>query len=316
MSPAPESVAFDRDEPFPLPVERRYPLDLSIRIPELRRLYHESNAAIWDVARELDVDAIDTSSLDPGTARAAALSWSRRAWLAFADISESEAALVRACLEPDREADVKFVLAARGTERAVAADAAHQIASRFGGYRAAPPGEMADLYSGEPIRRALDARVDFDAFFVAHFVVLATIERALLEAAVADTTDPVCRAALERMLVDVRRQEGAGRIYVRARLEHLDDDVRGRIGANVAEVIALDVHSGRRCPAFVDPAVPGASEMLEAETATARGGLGATAPADQREIVTATLTDLGRELGDVGLVVPTPTDPNLTRPMT
>lgn len=308
MTPATESVAFDRRQPFPLPVERRYPLDLSVRIPELRRIYHESNAAIWDVAGELDVDAIDLAGLDPATVRAAALSWSRRAWLAFADVSESEAALVRACLEPNREADLKFVLAARGTERAVASDAAHAIATRFGGYRAVPPGKVAEVYSGEPIRRALDARVDFDAYFVAHFVVLATVDRVLLEAAAAATTEPVCRAALQRTLVDVRRQEDAGRIYVRTRLAQLDEHHRTRIGANVAEVISLDLRSGRRCLAFIDPDFPGAAEMLEAESITAANGLGTTAPSEQRDLAAGTLADLRRELSEVGVDASTTPD--------
>ncbi|MEQ8718671.1 MAG: hypothetical protein RIE08_13760 [Acidimicrobiales bacterium] len=296
-----ESVTLSRDEPFPLPTERRYPLDLSTRIPELRRLYHESNASIWNVADDLDITAIDVDRLDDQTRAAAALSWSRRAWLSFADISESEAALVRSCLELDREADFKFVLATRGTERAVAADACHRIAQRLGGYRATPPEGTEALFTAEPIRRALDERVDFDAYVVAHFVVLATIDRALLETAVAATTDATCRGALERILVDIERQETAGRIYAEARLDRLDDDARATVTANVVDVVRLDVLSGRRCVAFVDEDIAGGAELRMAEELTAHAGLGAATLVAQGEAVTAALAALHADLDRLGL---------------
>lgn len=296
-----ESVALSRDEPFPLPTERRYPLDLSTRIPDLRRLYHESNASIWNVAEELDVAAIDVGRLDDETRAAAALSWSRRAWLSFADISESEAALVRTCLELDREADFKFVLAARGTERAVAADACHRIAQRLGGYSPTPPPGMGPLFTAEPIRRALDERVDFDAYVVAHFVVLSTIDRMALEAAIAATTDVICRGALERMLVDIRRQEVAGRLYAQARVAHLDDAHLTAVTDNIVDVVSLDVLSGRRCVAFIDTKAAGGADLSRAEELTARAGLGAATLNDQHAAVTAALATLRVELDRLGL---------------
>lgn len=299
-----ESSSLDRGDAFPLPVETRYPLELAVRIPELRALYHESNAAIWDVERDLDVAAIDVDAIDATVAAAAALSWSRRAWLSFADISESEAALVRSCLEPGREADFKFVLAARGTERAVATDAAHTIASRFGGYRRRPPGDIDALFNAEPIRRALDARTAFDAYVFAHFVVLATIDRALLEAALDATTEPTCRSALDRMLTDVRRQERVGRIYVGRRSGSWNDALRSAIAINIAEVVNLDVSSGRRCVAFIDPTIPGAAQLVEADAITAAAGLGASAPDQQERSVAGALAELSEEFDDVGIEIP------------
>jgi hypothetical protein len=305
MSPAAssvETVAFGRNTPFPLPVEQRYPLDLSVRIPELRRLYHESNATIWDVEAEFPSDAADTAGLDPGTREAAAMAWSRRAWFAFAGISESEAALVRCCIERDREADLKFVLAARGTEHAVATDASHRMAQRFGGYLPSPP--TADLkrsFNSEPIRRALDERVDFDAYFVAHFVVLAGVDRALLEAATLATTDRACRTVLERMLVDSDRQQRAGLLYASARVPQLDRAQREAVAANVTAVVDIDIRGGRRCNAFLDPALPGAGAMLAAEAQTAAAGLGATPIPEQRRIAAVTLKEIQTSLGDLGI---------------
>jgi hypothetical protein len=301
-SPSVETVAFGRDTPFPLPVEQRYPLDLSVRIPELRRLYHESNATIWDVDAEFPSETAGTADLDPSTREAAALVWSRRAWLAFAGISESEAALVRCCIERDREADLKFVLAARGTEQAVAADASYRMAQRFGGYVSAPPSpNLSRLFASEPIRRALDQRVDFDAYLVAHFVVLAAIDRALLETAARSTSDPSCKSTLERLLVDSTRQQTVGLIYATARVPQLDSAQRRAVAANVIAAVDIDIGSGLRCSAFLDPDMPGAGKLRDAESQTAAAGLGAAPIPEQRQVAAAALKAVQADLGDLGI---------------
>jgi hypothetical protein len=301
-SRATETGARERDNELPVAREQRYPLDLSVRIPELRRLYHESNASIWDVARDLDVAAIDTNTLTTDGRTAAATCWSRRSWISFADISESEAALVRCCIERDRAADLKYILAARGTERAVATDACHRLANHFAHHSHQPATlELQSLFATDTIRRALDARVDFDAFFVAHFVVLAAIDSALLEASRTHTTEPTCRAVLERIAVDLARQEAAGLIYLQARTPHLAEDQRRLIEANVRAVVRSDVLSGVRCSAFLPDGVPGVDALIEAEETAAAAGLGTAPLRTQRQTVERSLAELDATLTNLGL---------------
>lgn len=299
---ATEVGARTRDEELPVAREQRYPLDLSVRIPELRRLYLESNASIWDVERELDVTLIDTESLGNTERAAAAMCWSRRSWISFSDISESEAALVRSCIERDRAADLKYLLAARGTERAVATDACHRLADRFEHHSPQPSTrELQALFATEPIRRALDDRVDFDAFFVAHFVVLATIDRALLDASWRHTTESTCRAVLQRISVDVARQEAAGQAYLRTRMEDLGAEQRDVIAANASAVVESDVLSGVRCSAFLPPDVPGAAGLMADEEEAAAAGLGAAPLQAQRATVHAALDELDGWLAELGV---------------
>lgn len=291
-----ERIAFDRSEPLTIPTERRYPLDLSVRLPELRSAYYESNAAIWDVEKDFAAQDHGIDHLEADACTAAAVVWSRRAWLEFAGIAESEAALVRSCIELEREADIKFVLATRATEHAVAADASHRLAERFGGYTASPSTpELSQLFTSESIRRALDERVSFDAFFIAHFVVLAAVEQALLVAAAESCTDPMCASTLARILVSVERQQSAGVLYARVRLPNLTDAETQAVTQNVAAVVDIDIRSGVRCSAFLDPDLAGAAALIEAESRAAAAGLGAASPADQRAAVEKALESLDSE---------------------
>ena len=297
-----EAVSRGRLEALPVPREQRYPLDLAVRIPEMRQLYRESNASIWDVARDLDTSSMVIDSIDTKVLAAAALTWSRRCWIQFADISESEAALVRSCIERDRAADLKYVLAARATERAVAVDACHRIAVQFGGYVSEPRSEeLRALFATDIIRRALDTRVDFDAFFVAHFVVIASLDLAMLECSIRHTTEPVCLSALDRIARDARRQEAAGRLYLAARLTDLNADDRRAIADNAAAVVKSEVLSGVRCTTLLANDVPGAAELIDAESRTASGGLGSAPLGEQRAAIVTALETLDAELAQLGI---------------
>ena len=220
--------------------------------------------------RELDVAAIDIEQLTTRTVRPRALCWSRRAGSAFADISESEAALVRCCIELDRAADLKYILAARGTERAVATDACHRIAQRIS--PATAPArrrvERQSLFTdrARSVERSTQ-RVDFDAYFVAHFVVLAAIDSALLEASRSHTTEPTCRAVLERI---ARRPGPPGscrphRICRHDRRTSTEDQRQPHRRPTSSSRRSITTSSAVvRCSAFLpDRALPGVDELIE-----------------------------------------------------
>ena len=59
---APEHQVSPAMPPSPLLVERRFPLDMTVTLPEIRELYDNGKAGRWNPHRD-----IDWSQLAPGT---------------------------------------------------------------------------------------------------------------------------------------------------------------------------------------------------------------------------------------------------------
>ncbi len=239
--------------PAVVPQERRYPLDLVSAPSTFRELYAEANRLRWDPARSFDWTPLD--GLPPHAT--AALVWSHRAWIEYRGIAESEAALVRACLERDVPADAKWCLTARGSAKAVAAEACWTVAERLGGYVGDPgPTAAVQVLRNGVARRGLDAQVDPDAFFVAHFVLADTVAlrcwEAARAAAAAHRAADALVGLLDAVVRDHARSVRFGWAWLEARLAPLavDDTRRAVVAANVAGAIAEE-RAGFRDPAWL-----------------------------------------------------------------
>ncbi|MDH3755459.1 MAG: hypothetical protein OEU32_16465, partial [Acidimicrobiia bacterium] len=231
----------DRSRPFPLPREQRYPLDLAPTRPHLRAFFLETNGSMFDPEIEVPWDSFDRDAYEPATVDAAALIWSMRAWSEFRAIAEHEATLVRMCIETGREADLKYALAAAATDHAGLADACRLVATAFGGYRRGPDHESSPVANHDVIRRALHAETDPDTFFVSRLIVVAGLDLAEWEAALAWTDCPVATTVLARGVRDKTRALTAAHEYLGPRLAELTDDDRVRLAASIAAFLADDI---------------------------------------------------------------------------
>jgi len=284
-----------------LPTERRYPLDLMRRRAEVYDRYLESNSRMWDIDGAVRWDALDPSRIDAG-ARASGRVWSWQSWVAFRDIMTCEAALVRACLEPDISADLKFCIATRASERAAAADAGAELAGRLGHYFERPDSpELEALFDTDMVRRMLHEGVDLDALVVAHFAVVPSIDLAVAEARRAATTEDTVADLLGHVIDDLRRQHEWAWTYLSGRLPERDADTRRAIGANLAEVFEHDLLNGARWTSLIDDVLPGAGALAAAESTAATHGLGGVAAAAQSRAVHLAISDIADRLAASGV---------------
>ncbi len=239
-------VAPAADEPCVLPEEQRYPLDLTSRLADVRSLYEEAARDRWD-PEDVDISTVGVG-LSEDARRAGALVWSHRAWLEYRGIAESEAALVRLCVERDREVDAKYLLTARGADKALAAEACWLVAERLGGYVDGPGNSaLAGLLRDRLARRLLHAEVDPDAFMVGQFVLAETIDLALWRSSQAVTTQPALTALIERLVRSKERHVAFGWAYAGARLSAaVGEPARRRAVENAAAAVLAAERAGLR----------------------------------------------------------------------
>ena len=161
-----------------LPIEVRYPLDLTPVVQSLREYFISVNRSLPSAIKELDLSSSDFGDYSPDQRDAAALVWSARSWVEYNGVSESQALLVRICLERDREVDLKYALAARAAERALYADYCRQMAeslSRY--YRNTNSTTLNQLYKTSTIRNILDINQHPDGSLAGYLLAIAEFDR-------------------------------------------------------------------------------------------------------------------------------------------
>ena len=285
-----------------LPRERRYPLDLMRRRRDVYDCYLESNAGMWDIDGDVRWKAFVVSGHSPAACDAASYIWSWQSWVAFRDITTCEAALVRACLEPDVSADLKFCMSTRASERAAAADGGAELAGLIGTYRERPQTvELESLFDTDMVRRVLHEGVSLDALILSHFATVPTVDRAVAEARLARVKEPTVSDLLSHIVDDLRRQERWAWTYLTGRLEEIDTYSLNAISRNLAEVLQQDLLLGARWTALIDDHVAGARALAIAEALAAEEGLGGLAAADGIEAVRTALDEVVEQLGKAGV---------------
>jgi len=303
-----EAIVRSRSAPVDLVVEHRFPLGLTPTLPEIWDLYETSKTVSWD-PEDSALLAGRTSDDYPDEVRgAAALLWSRRAWVEFPGMAESEALLVRFCLEPAREVDAKYCLSCRAVEKARATDACRILADWFSGYvDDSPSADLVEALESDRVRWALHAEADIDASVVGLLCVEALIDLRLWEATVDATTDPTVRRFGDQMLVDKRRQVSFGWAYLDSRASSFEDDKRVALSA-AADRTVRDELRGRRVSALLPPG-PGRDALTLAQDHVAVVGAGAVATADEVAVLGLAVEECRRSLHPYGLSLSTASHP-------
>jgi hypothetical protein len=205
MSVSAEAVARDRDRDFVLGTEDRFPLDLSGTNSPKWAAYESAIQHVWDPEDASLWVGFDPERFSDADREAGALVWSHRAWVEYLAIAESEAVLVRSCIESGISVDFKYCLSMRAVERARSTDLAHILATRLGTYRPSPSGPgLVELLDDDLVRRALHADTDLDGYVAAHLIAQGAIDLAMWRASV-NGADPTIARLVSLVVSDKAR---------------------------------------------------------------------------------------------------------------
>ncbi len=296
------SQATETPPPLTLFVEKRFPLQMDVTLPEIRALYDDGKAGRWDPARDIDWSALDPARYDEATRAAARRVWSRRSWAEATGLTETPALIVRLCMEAGREIDPKFYLTTRNTEEAWHIDCFDRIAELFGGRVEAPADPAyAGVFNRGLHRMVLDAGQHLDAYVAAHAAFEDGLDLELARVWLKATTNQAIADVLSRVVADRERHAAFGWLYLKARSGAWSDEDRNRIGAEIADYIQSVVLAGYQCP-WLSPETAGAE--AEAEALVAAAGLGATDRAAEEAAIVAYVANARERLAGWGIALP------------
>ena len=280
-------------------VERRFPLHLEPHSESIRDLYHKAKAAHWDPEKHIPWAKFDKSAYTPEQLRAAALSWSRRAWTEYGGLPETPAILIRFCLEEGGESDPKMFLTVRNSEEAWHTECCWRMADLAGGYTDTPKNaDYARLFNQDFHREAFEAGLSLDAYVAVHSAILDGIDLELHRGYLRHATDPVVKAILKRMVQDKERHVSFGWIYLTERAPKWDDARRAEIVAEIDQALEGLLLSGAVC-AWLAPAGV-ASDIVAADEITRKAGLGAMSAAEECAVVKQFLGEAHDHLSRLG----------------
>ncbi|MEQ8718677.1 MAG: hypothetical protein RIE08_13790 [Acidimicrobiales bacterium] len=302
MTASAETTALDLTRPFRLGTEQRFPLDLTSSSATVWDAYETALREVWDPEDEALWKGFDVATYDEATRAGGALVWSHLAWIEFPAIAESEAVLIRACLEPGVDIDLKYCLSMRAVERARSTDLAHMVAARLDHYESEPTGTgLAGLLDDELVRRALHVDSDLDAYIAAHLGAQATVDLRMWEAAAANAREPL--AGLIGLVVRDKAR------MLEVAWTHLAETIPGRteadrraIAAAVEYVIVEEELRGRRVPALL-AAGTDRDGLMTAHSVAATAGLAGVTEAEQLDAVESALTEVAARLADLDIVI-------------
>lgn len=295
-------IADDRAQPFAMDSERRFPLDLESSVPFIWAAYERSLVEIWDPEDESIWSVFETGSWTDDQAAAGSLTWSYHAWLDYPGMAESEAVLIKACLELGVDIDLKYCLSMRAVERARSTDYAHLAARRLGTYEAGPTGTaLGDLLDVDLVRRALHADTDLDAYLAAHLLAQDTVDLRMWEAARNGANEAIA-IPLDLIIRDRQRMLEVTRFHLGETLPTRTDADRRGVAEYVGSVIEQQERAGRRVPALL-PASDFRDRLVAAYDVAAASGLGGVAEAEQPAVFQAAIDEVVTTLADLGVDV-------------
>lgn len=302
MTGSTASLAAGTPPPLKLFVERRFPLEMNVTLPEIRALYDGGKAGRWDPFRDIDWAGLGADQYDAATRDAARLCWSRRSWVEATGLTETPALIVRLCMEAGREIDPKFYLTTRNTEEAWHVECFDRIAQGFGG-RIETPSDAAyqGVFNRNLHRRVLDADQNLDAYVAAHSAFEDGLELELARVWREATTNPVIAAILDHVIIDRERHASFGWLYLEARQEGWTDEDRQAIADEIADYVRDVLLKGYHCP-WLSPETAG--KEAEADALVAAAGLGAADPAAEAAAIAAYVANARARLAEWGITLP------------
>jgi hypothetical protein len=284
-------------------VERRFPLHLEPAMHTIRSLYHDAKAAHWDPEKHVPWAKFDRSAYTPEQLRAAALSWSRRAWTEYGGLPETPAILIRFCLEHSGESDPKMFLTVRGSEEAWHTECCWRFAELLGQYSDRPASNAyARLFNQDFHREAFEPGISVDAYIAVHSAILDGVDLELNRGFLRHATDPVAIAILKRLVKDKERHVAFGWVYLTERAASWTDAQRAEIAAEVEQALEGLLFSGYVC-AWLAPGLA-ARDVVAADIAAREAGLGAMRPEEEAVVVAQFLTEAREHLARLGIAIP------------
>jgi hypothetical protein len=273
-------------------VERRFPLQFAPEVPALRELYSQSKGLHWNPETDIAWDRLDPSRYDAATREAARRTWSRRAWSVYPGLAESTALLIRFCLESGSLGmDAKLFLSFRPAEEAKHLEVCHMLAERFGGYQADPGEPGLARVSNHPFAQAaLDGDVPVEAYIAALGALDDQLDLNLYLSHLRQARDEVVRAALRLIAGDRARHVAFAWTFLGSRLPALDAPGRAAVIAAVRDMLAEVILAGYRNTWLLPE--KSREPWLAAEERTAREGLGASTPTQERAVLRATVAQV------------------------
>jgi hypothetical protein len=288
--------------PLKLLIERRFPLDMNVTLPEIRELYDNGKAGRWNPYRDIAWNALSPERYDERTRNAARRAWSRRIWVEATGLTETPALIVRLCMETGRGIDPKFYLTTRNTEEAWHVECFDKIAEAFGG-RATRPADRnyETVFNRNLHRRVLDADQLLDAYIAVHAAFEDGLELALCRAWRTDASNDVVAAVLDHVVADKERHAAFGWLYLASRAPAWSANER----ALIAEELSRHVHDvelkGYHCPWL---APEHALAEAEADAVIAEAGLGGATRAAEEEALVTYVANARTRLAELGVVFP------------
>lgn len=273
--------------------ERRFPVRLTEDMAPIRKLYDRAKAERWDPITDIYWDTIETEAYSTDVLEAAALTWSRCAWIEYARLYETPALLVRLCLEIGREADPKYFLTVRNTEESWLIECFHDYAEAMGGYRERVENPSTELlFNQYRYRTILDGNNDVDALFATYAVAEEGLELALFKAYLKNAKERVGRQILEKAVLSKQRNVDFGWLYLRALAEDWNAEKRKKVGETIHRYFQEVELKGYHCAWLADRA----SDEAIAAQITADYELGSASAEHEEEILRNYIQDLRAEL--------------------
>lgn len=291
-----------RRKPGPALVERRFPLHLEPAILTIRDLYHRAKKGKWDPEKHIAWNEFEPSRYSAEQRRAAALSWSRRAWTEYSGMPETPAILIRFCLERSGESDPKLFLSVRGTEEAWHTECCYRFADLLGGYVQSPSNKLyEELFNQDFHREAFDPGLSLDAYVGAYVTILDGLDLELYRGYLRHTTDPVAKSILKRMVQDKERHVAFGWVYLQEHAARWTSEGIADIQREI-ETVLVDLElNGYHCAWLVPQAA--AHDVVEADRITRAAGLGAMTPHEELEIFRQFYGEARDHLARLGIVI-------------
>lgn len=289
-------------QPLRLLVERRFPLEMNVTLPEIRELYDSGKAGRWNPYRDIDWPALAADRYDEDTRAAARRTWSRRAWMEATGLTETPALIVRFCMEVGREIDPKFYLTTRNTEEAWHIECFDKLAEAFGGRVARPAKRGYEaIFNRNLHRRVLDAGQHLDSYVATHAAFEDGLELELCRAWRTDATDPVVATVLDKVIADKERHAAFGWLYLASRAPHWSADERATIAQEIAVHVRDTELLGYHCP-WLAPEHALAEAQADARTAAA--GLGAASRATEEDVLVTYVGNARARLAEFDVALP------------
>lgn len=285
--------------------ENRFPLDLDVRIPRIRNLFHLATSNQWDPATDIDWSQFDASRYSDEQKLAARMYWSRRAWSEYGAISESPALQIRFC-EQKCAPDMRLFFTIRTQEESRHAEACFRMAEALGGYLPQPTQTafQGSVATHGVRKMALDPEVPLEGIIAALVCLAEEIAFDVFRHLVDITTDPVARDVSRHIMRDEVRHCAFGWHFLASRMASLDEESRlqvERAAVTMMEKVELNGYHS----AWLGPDTPATRAEIEVDRITWEAGLGSTVEELEKPVFIASTQRIRRQMREqLGIHLP------------